>query len=132
MIIHTRLLVVSAICLAQIGCTTIKSYDTPLSRTEVFRILKSGDKVTILASAGKSEDLKLTAVGTDWIEGSAEGSNTVARYGAGEIQSIQRSEPDALKSLALVAAVVAVIAIIATAAVNSFASALASVVPAAK
>jgi hypothetical protein len=96
-------LVVLVLALGQLACTSM----VPLDATDVEALLaaiEAGDRLSVLATNGATTELVVTAVGADFIEGTA-GSDQQVRIAAAEMQEVRQQRRAPGKAIGLGAGV---------------------------
>ncbi len=90
---------VVALALAQSGCMTMRLVE-PADGNALPATIEVGDRISILDTRGAITELAVTAVGTDFVEGMAEGDRAV-RIAAAEMREIRERRVGLGKTAAL-------------------------------
>jgi hypothetical protein len=88
-----------ALALAQSGCMTMRVVE-PVDGNALPGTIGVGDRISILDTSGAITQFAVTAVGTDFVEGMAEGDRAV-HIGAAEIREIRKRRVGLGKTAAL-------------------------------
>jgi len=91
--------VVLGLAYGQSACTSL----VPLDTTDVGALLaaiEAGDRLSVVDAAGATTELVVTAVGADFIEGTA-GSDERVRIATADMQEVSEQRPAPGKAIAL-------------------------------